>query len=86
VINESMHGRMASLDPAKGATRFRCDSLVAEDCFEMFHRQSPTQAAAVPFMPVFDFGNAPGLARTETAVCLPDALHRDDRCLKRDSR
>ena len=86
MISEPIPGRMASLDPAKGAARFRCDSLVAEDCFEMFHRQSSTQAAAVPFMPVFDFGSVPGLGRTETAACLSDALHRDDRCPTRESR
>ena len=86
MVNESAHGRLASLNPAQGAARFRCDSLVAEDCFEMFHRHTPSQAAATgPFTLVLDFGNAPGAGRTEADACLPDAPHRD-RCLTRESR
>jgi|EndMetStandDraft_8_1072994.scaffolds.fasta_scaffold1241659_1 hypothetical protein len=39
-VNAPMHGSVASLDLVKGAARFRCDSAVAQDCFEMFHRHT----------------------------------------------
>jgi hypothetical protein len=87
MVNESMHGRMANLDLAKDAARFRCDSLVAEDCFEMFHRHTTNApASAAPFMPKFDFGNTRGVARMQSDACSSDVMHRGDRCLTRESR
>ena len=67
--------------------RFRCDSLNAQDCFEMFHRHTTNEpVTTVPFMPVFDRSNLAGGGRTETDACLSGDFHRGDRCLTRDSR
>ena len=92
LVNGPMHGpmhgpRMTSLHLAKGAAPFRCDSVLARDCFEMFHRHSASTAmTAVPFMPVLDRGDLAAVGRTETDACLSDVFHRGDRCLMHDNR
>jgi hypothetical protein len=67
--------------------RFRCDSLNAQDCFEMFHRHTTNEpVTTVPFMPVLDRGGLFAVGRTDTDACLSGDFHRGDRCLIRDNR
>jgi hypothetical protein len=73
--------RQASL--AWQSPPFRCDSLNAQDCFEMFHRHTTNEAVTtVPIMPVFDRDRSASI-RPETDACLADVFHRGDRCVMR---
>ena len=82
----TVNGPVTRLDHLSSAAPFRCDSLFAKDCFEMFHRHATNAVTTVPFMPVFDRGDLAGVGRTETDACLSGDFHRGDRCLMRDSR
>jgi hypothetical protein len=80
-----VNGPVPALDRVSSAARFRCDSLFAKDCFEMFHRQA-SNVTTVPFMPVFDRSDLAGAGGIESDGCLSDVSHRGDRCLMRDNR
>jgi hypothetical protein len=82
----TVNGPVARLDPVSNIAPFRCDSLFANDCFEMFHRHAPNAVTTVPFMPVLHRGDLAGVGRTEPDACLSGDFHRGDRCLMRDSR
>jgi hypothetical protein len=63
---------------------FRCDSLNAQDCFEMFHRHTTgAPVTTVPFTPVFDRDDRAAVGRADTDACLSDVPHRGDRCVMR---
>src|SRR5262245_16521221 len=49
-----VNGPVTRLDRVADVAAFRCDSLSAKDCFEMFHRRTADLATTVPFMPLFD--------------------------------
>jgi hypothetical protein len=74
--------RQASL--ALQSPPFRCDSLNAQDCFEMFHRHDSRSAmTTIPFMPLLDRADRSASSRPETDACLADVFHRGDRCVMR---
>jgi hypothetical protein len=82
-----VNGPVARLDHVSNAAPFRCDSLLAQDCFEMFHRHTTSAAVTtVPFMPVFDRRDLAAVGRADTDACLSNVFHRGDRCLMRDNR
>jgi hypothetical protein len=81
-----VNGPVPRIQTASNVSRFRCDSLYAKDCFEMFHRHGGDAVTTVPFMPVLDRGDLAGAGRNETDACLSDIFHRGDRCLMRDKR
>jgi hypothetical protein len=80
----TVNGPVTTLDHISSAAPFRCDSLLAKDCFEMFHRHTATATTTVPFMPVFDRSDLAGVGRTD--ACWSGDFHRGDRCLMDDNR
>jgi hypothetical protein len=79
-----VNGPVRQANLALESPPFRCDSLNAQDCFEMFHRhESKSAITAVPFMPVFDRADRSASNRPETDACLADVFHRGDRCVIR---
>ena len=63
---------------------FRCDSLAAKDCFEMFHRYQSSMAMTT--VPVGPFLNRFDRSANKPADCALDTGHRGDRCLMRGNR
>ncbi len=69
---------------AAEATPFRCDSVQARDCFEMFQRHN-TRITVAERRP-FDRVAAAEPSRTESISCGLKVTHRGDQCLLRSGR
>ena len=83
----AVNGPATRLQYASTVAPFRCDSLFAKDCFEMFHRHITNEAVTtVPFTPVFDRGDLAAVDRADSDACLSGDFHRGDRCLMGDNR
>jgi hypothetical protein len=63
---------------------FRCDSLAAKDCFEMFQRYQSSMA--ITTVPAEHFLNRVDRSANDPADCALNAGHRGDRCPTRDNR
>jgi hypothetical protein len=70
--------------PVAEMPRFRCDSLAAQDCFEMFQRHlARTANAPVETQHLL---NRFTPRNQESAACALNAGDRDDRCMLRNGR
>jgi hypothetical protein len=85
VVNgAAINGPVRRADLPLSPPPFRCDSLAAKDCFEMFQRyQSSMATTTVPAQPVLNRFDRSG---NEPADCALNAGHRGDRCLMRGNR
>ena len=85
VVNgAAINGPLQRADLPLSPPPFRCDSLAAKDCFEMFQRyQSSMAITTVPAKHVL---NRFDRSANEPADCALNAGHRGNRCLMRDNR
>ena len=84
VNGTAINGPMQRADLPLSPPPFRCDSLAAKDCFEMFQRYQSSMAMTT--VPAERFLNRFDRSANEPADCALNAGHRGDRCLTRDNR
>jgi hypothetical protein len=80
----AINGPVQRVDLPLSPPPFRCDSLAAKDCFEMFQRYQSSMA--ITTVPAQHFLNRVDRSANEPADCALNARHRGDRCPIRDNR
>jgi hypothetical protein len=79
VVNgAAINGPMQRADLPLSPPPFRCDSLAAKDCFEMFQRYQSSMAMTT--VPAVHFLNRFDWSANEPADCALNAGLRGDRC------
>jgi hypothetical protein len=84
VNGAAINGPVRRSDLALSPPPFRCDSLAAKDCFEMFQRYQSSMA--ITTVPAEHVLNRFDRSANEAADCALNAGHRGDRCLTRGNR
>jgi hypothetical protein len=85
VVNgAAINGPVQRADLPLSPPPFRCDSLAAKDCFEMFQRYQSSMA--ITTVPAEHVSNRFDRSANAPADCALNAGHRGDRCLMPGNR